>query len=119
MAKTGQLYRVPLTDDARENAKPAQFVFLSNDSDEVIGFIVEVDKETNELEICLFGSSKNVRDAALIIEEEMPDVDVYILLERAMNKNPEMRDEWLRMTNETLELDPMVGAGYPEGTIVH
>ena len=90
----GQLYRVILTEDAREHAFVAGFVFPDNNSDVITGFITEIDKEQNELEICLFKQAQYLPENCLILEEKMSSKDVQILLARALRENPEMVEHW-------------------------
>lgn len=96
----GQLYRVELTDDAAMNAKPAQFVFPANYDDTVIGFVNDVDIDNRESELCLFSPS-NLPEGARCVQETLSEAVFIEMLRIALDKNPEMKEEWGSVIEDT------------------
>lgn len=91
MAMKGQVYNIKHTEKAGL-AKPAQFVFENNDSNEIIGFIFSV-SEDDYITIALF-EPKELPDAAIILEEEITEDELTTLLAMALADNPSMRKYW-------------------------
>lgn len=106
--QTGQFYRLDLSEYAHDKVSVGDFVFLSADSDEVVGFISSVD--TNELhsktglsaDFCLFKQSANVEDGAIVIQEKLTFADLSALVYRTIvgsddAKSAALMEEWIKV----------------------
>ena len=92
-----QVYALPASIENKLMAQPAQFVFESNATNMVIGFIVGVDEQY--LTICLFEPKKHSvlpRDAVAL----QSSVDVPAYLRKALDANPDMKSEWISLIND-------------------
>jgi hypothetical protein len=89
-----------LSEENRANAKAGQFVFPGNWSDDVTGFISEVDTQNDQLEICLFAPSKNLPDEAVVLDECMSFEDTVILLRNIIDEDHIIREMWLEVIAE-------------------
>ncbi len=87
-----QVYALPASVENKLMAAPAQFVFESNESNMVIGFVVNVDEK--HLTICLFEPKLHhqLPDDAIYIHSE---VDAGEYLKQALKENPEMHQAWV------------------------
>lgn len=88
-----QEYYIEMNEEHRENAAPAQFVFGGNDSDVIVGFISEVNYDTNRLRFTLF-ESRDSLDYMIDVVEELSDEVLIQRLNEALDANPEMIAEW-------------------------
>lgn len=88
-----QEYYIEMNEEHRQNAAPAQFVFGGNDSDVIVGFISEVNYDTNRLRFTLF-ESRDSLDHMIDVVEELSDEVLIQRLHEALDANPEMIDEW-------------------------
>jgi hypothetical protein len=88
----GQIYSIYLLDRNDWGlAKPGQFVFEDNNSNELTGFICAADNK--EVRICAFAPielPENAFDVQEIIELDK----VMELLDNALKHNPDMKEEW-------------------------
>lgn len=94
----GQLYRLPLTEDNKENASAGSFVCKNDNSDIVCGFVSEIDLDSNELEICLF-ESQELPFKARVLREQMHWDDIVELLNKITDTNPMIKSEWTKLVN--------------------
>lgn len=88
--KTAQLYAVIASEENAKFARPAQFVFAENHTNEVSGFIVDVNEY--RMTLCLFEPVPVKEYMVDILAED--GVDWPKLLADAIAKNPEMKWEW-------------------------
>lgn len=75
-----------------EEVEPAQFVFKDNDSDEITGFIYDVND--NEIEIVLFEMKDLSYMKNDIISYTKEEQNWALLLIEAVSKNPDMKEHW-------------------------
>lgn len=99
-----QEYYIEMNDEHRENAAPAQFVFGGNDSDVIVGFISEVNYDTNRLRFTLF-ESRDSLDYMIDVVEELPDEVLIQRLNEALDANPEMTGEWEDILENAIPVD--------------
>ncbi len=88
-----QEYYVTLTEEARESARPAQFVYTDNASDLIAGFISEVDLDNNRMRLTLF---EPCEESEYMIDsvEELSMEDIRLRLVESLKANPDMMDSW-------------------------
>lgn len=98
--KRGQLYRLPMSAENVEMARAGQCVFPGNDSDMIVGFISEIDYDTNELEICLFDVSDTLPAKVTILRETLTADECAEYLRPIVDRDPEMHKLWRDMINE-------------------
>lgn len=90
--KTAQLYTVKSSEENILRGKPAQFVFAGNHTDEVSGFIVDVNEY--RMTLCLFEPIPVNEYMVDVLAED--GVEWPKLLAEAIAKNPEMKWEWAK-----------------------
>lgn len=88
-----QEYYLFMSEDNQQHAKPAQFVYESNDSDELTEFISEVNHEINLMKITLF-SPIDIRPMMLAGAASLTMEELSNRLATALQANPEMMDVW-------------------------
>lgn len=96
----GQMYTVKMQppDCIDHVAKPAQFVYESDDSSIVIGFVVNVDDDI--LSIAL-GEPQELPHNGTLVKESLTPEEVRQLLLTALEENPRMRQEWIEIFNDS------------------
>ena len=92
--KSVQRYRLRMSEDNFENARPGQFVFRNNASNQVSGFISAVDSDRYEMEICTFDPVPLTEYMIRVVDEMLTMDQIKVLLQQALEKNPEMKSEW-------------------------
>ena len=89
-----QLYTLDYPNEEVANSvAPGQFVFLDDDSHEVMGFVADV--SDTFMTICLFKPHDELPPGITIIEEELTDDEVIDMLEEAVLANPAVEEQWM------------------------
>lgn len=96
----GQLYRVPLDEQGVRMAIAGQFVNSGHDNDDhVLGFVNFVDKETSEMEICLFQPQILPSNVSSIIAETLTYDETAAMLKKICDANPAAKAAWMEAVN--------------------
>ena len=95
MSEMTQCYKVEV--DHPEKCRPAQFVFEDNDSDDIIGFVSNVDGK--HATFCTFAPIV-LPECGINIKETLDHYGIRLLLHNALEQNPEMEEEWLEVLQE-------------------
>ena len=75
-------------------AAPGQAVMMSNETDEIAGFIVDVFTESSELSICLFNPTKLGKFEHTVLAKELTNKEVFALLDKSKEANPATKQMW-------------------------
>lgn len=84
--------------DSNPDIKPAQWVFESNDSDTIIGFIFKVNQETSD--VVLFEQQDSSVYNIVNINSYLTPREVATLLRQAIKDNPAMQEHWEKLFRE-------------------
>lgn len=96
----GQLYRVPLDEDGVRMAMAGQFVNSGHDFDDhILGFVNFVDKETSEMEICLFRPDILPANVSKVIAEQLSFTETAEMLKKICDANPAAKAAWIEAAN--------------------
>lgn len=95
-----QRYRLRMSEDNFENARPGQFVHRDNDTDEVSGFISAVDKDRYELEICTFEQIEAPKAMLRSIADRMTMDECAVLLRSITEQDPDIHEAWVNLVNQ-------------------
>lgn len=102
--KVAQLYRLPLTEDNLQNAKPGQFVVSGNDSEVISGFVKEINYNNNYMELCLFHPA-SVPSMATVIKTSMSMDECALILKQVLKTaTPEINEQWVEVLKNAVTL---------------
>jgi hypothetical protein len=95
-----QRYRLRMTQDNFENARPGMFVHKNDDSPEVDGFISAVDKDRYEMEICTFHPVDPPKNMLRAVSHSMSMDECAQLLRSITDQDPEVKEAWINLVNQ-------------------
>ena len=84
-----------------DKAAPGQFVFENDESNVLIGFLLEVDGTS--VTIVLFDPVPAIPEASIIHSGPLPDEDLQVLLAALFIKYPEAKQYWDEALNGSIQ----------------
>ncbi len=99
----GQVYRLRMSQENFENAKPGHMVFESDGNEFVTGFVSAIDTDRFEMEMCLFDPSDNLPPNVLrVVKEEITEKEMSDMLRSALDQNPAMKEHWAKLIQDSV-----------------